>query len=99
MTKRDSKTLAYLSFWLSIIPYVYIALVCLIAIGTNFSGGMFYSFLIILPALILFPWIEMLALGLGINVVASSSKGRAYAFLGIALSTAYLITAVLLLKK
>ena len=99
MTKRDSKTLAYLSFWLSIIPYIYIALICLIAIVTNFSVGMLYSFLIFLPAWLLFPWLEILALGCGIKVVASNSQGRAYAFFGIALSTAYLVTAVVLLPK
>ena len=98
MTKRDSKTFAYLSFWLSIVPFFWIALVYLVSMYVGYAG-MFFSFLIIMPAMIIFPWLEILALGFCINVVASSSKGRAYAFFGIALSTAYLVAAVLFLKN
>ena len=92
MSNKDSKTVSYMSFLLAIVPVLYLFRVYLLFKDAMHGGGMVASFLLHIPAILIFSWVEVIACGLGIFAVLSNLQGRAYAFWGITLSSAYLMT-------
>ena len=92
MSNKESKTVSYMSFLLAIVPVLYLFPVYLLFKDAMHGGGMVASFLLHIPAILIFSWVEVIACGLGIFAVVSNLQGRTFAFWGITISSAYLIT-------